>query len=158
MMRWLSDPRLSVLCRLFVGIAFVWAGVVKLADPAAFQDGLINYRILPAGAIAPIAVTLPPIEVAAGLCLIVGFLCRGSALVATSLLAIFTIAIVQAIVRGINIECGCFGAGGGAAAGMGWPEIVRDLVMLGAATHVLLYDRGLLSVERLRRARSSEEP
>lgn len=149
-MRWLSDPRLSVLFRLFVGVAFVWAGVLKIGDPAAFQEGLVNYRMLPAALIAPIAVTLPPIEVVAGLCLILGFLSRGSALVATGLLAVFTVAIVQAIARGINIECGCFGTGGPEAAGMGWPEIVRDLVMLGAAAHVLFYDRGILSLERLR--------
>ena len=150
-MRWLSDPRLSVLFRLFIGVAFVWAGVVKIADPAAFQEGLVNYRMFPAALIAPIAVTVPPIEVVAGLCLIVGYLSRGSALVATGMLAMFTIAIVQAIARGIDIECGCFGAGGPEAASIGWAEVVRDLVMLGAAAHVLFYDRGILSLERLRR-------
>ena len=155
-MRRLSDPRLSVLFRLFVGVAFVWAGVVKLADPGAFEEGLINYRMLPAGLIAPVAVTLPAIEVAAGLCLIVGFLARGAALLATGLLAIFTVSIVQAVLRGINVECGCFGSSGATAASMGWQEVVRDLAMMGAAAHVLFYDRGILSLERLRaRSRAS---
>jgi putative oxidoreductase len=156
-MRWLSDPRLSVLFRLFVGVAFVWAGIVKMSDPAAFQEGLVNYRMFPAALIAPIAVTVPPIEIVAGLGLILGFLSRGSALIVTGMLVVFTIAIVQAITRGIDIECGCFGAGGPEAASIGWTEVVRDLVMLGAAVHVLFYDRGILSLERLR-ARASREP
>lgn len=149
-MRWLSDPRLSVLCRLLVGVAFVWAGVTKIADAAAFEEGLVNYRMLPAGLIPIVAVTLPPIEVLAGLCLLVGFSSRGAALLATGMLAVFTVAIVQAILRGIDVECGCFGAGSDAAASMGWPEVARDLVLLAAAGHVLFWDRGLLSVERLR--------
>lgn len=149
-MRWLADPRVSVLCRLFVGVAFIWAGVVKVADAAAFEEGLVNYRLLPAGLIPIVAVTLPPIEIVAGLCLVVGFASRGASLVATGMLAVFTVAIVQAILRGIDVECGCFGAGSDAAASMGWPEVLRDLALLAAAAHVLLWDRGILSVERLR--------
>lgn len=149
-MRWLSDPRVSVLCRLLVGVAFIWAGTVKMLDPAAFEEGLVNYRLIPAGLIPALAVTLPPTEVLLGLCLIVGFLSRGAALLATGMLGVFTIAIVQAILRGIDVECGCFGAGSDAAASMGWPEVVRDLALLGAALHVLFWDRGILSVERLR--------
>ena len=149
-MRWLLDPRLSVLGRLLVGVAFVWAGVIKIADPAAFQEALVNYRMLPASLIPLTAVTVPPIEVAAGLCLIMGLLSRGAALLSTGMLVVFTAAIAQAIARGIDIECGCFGVGSEAATGMGWQEIVRDLALLAAAVHVLLYDRGILSVERLR--------
>lgn len=149
-MQRLADPRLSVLCRLFVGVAFAWAGVIKVADVAAFEEGLVNYRLLPAATIPLIAATLPPIEVIIGLCLVVGFLSRGAALLASGMLVIFTVAIVQAILRGIDVECGCFGAGSGAAASMGWPEVVRDVVLLAAAAHVLFWDRGILSVERLR--------
>lgn len=149
-MRWLSDPRLSVLFRLLVGVAFVWAGLVKIADAGAFEEGLINYRMLPPSLIPVVAVTLPPIEVAAGVCLVLGVLCRGAALLATSMLAVFTAAIVQAILRGINVECGCFGAGSDAAASMGWQEVVRDLALLAAGAHVLFWDRGILSLERLR--------
>lgn len=149
-MKWLADPRLSVLFRLLVGVAFIWAGVVKIGDPAAFEEGLVNYRMLPAATIPFLAVVVPPIEVATGLCLVIGFLCRGAALLSTGMLAVFTVAIVQAIARGINIECGCFGAGSDAAASMGWQEVVRDLALLAAAAHVLFWDRGILSVARLR--------
>ncbi|MBI2897073.1 MAG: DoxX family membrane protein [Deltaproteobacteria bacterium] len=149
----LRDPRLSMAFRLLVGVLFIWAGVVKLGDPAAFEEGLVNYRMLPGWSIPPVAAMLPAIEVVAGLCLVVGVAIRGAALVTTGMLVVFTAAIVQAIVRGIDIECGCFGAGSEVATTIGWPEVVRDAALLAASAHVLLYDRGVLSLQRLRERR-----
>jgi len=150
LIRVVRDPRISVPLRLVVGAAFVWAGLGKIADPVSFSDAIVNYRLVPAWMITPMAATLPALEIVAGACLIVGLFARGAALVASGLLGVFTVAIVQAIVRGINVDCGCFGAGSEAAAGIGWREVVRDLALLAAAAHVVVYDRGILSVERLR--------
>jgi putative oxidoreductase len=49
----------------------------------------------------------------------------------TGLLVVFTLAVTQAVVRGINVDCGCFG---GAASGpvTGW-TIARDVGLLAAA-------------------------
>jgi putative oxidoreductase len=104
--------------RLGLGALFVVAGVLKLRDPTAFATEIANYRWL--AQLAPVgAATLPAIEVLLG-----------------GLLIVFTAAIAQAVARGINVDCGCFGGGGGPVTG--W-TVVRDVaLLLGAAALVAI--------------------
>jgi hypothetical protein len=46
------------------------------------------------------------------------------------LLAVFTVAVTQVVLRGINIECGCFGGSSGTVT---WLTVVRDVALFGAA-------------------------
>jgi hypothetical protein len=48
------------------------------------------------------------------------------------MMAVFTAAVVSAAVRGLSIDCGCFGGGGQVApGGTDYPaEILRDLAFL----------------------------
>lgn len=127
-------PASLIVFRVVLGALFMFAGVAKLGDPAAFALEIANYRMLPAASIAPwLAVTLPGIEVATGAALLVGpkAWARAAALVITGLLVVFTAAVTQVVLRGINIQCGCFG---GDAGPITWLTIVRDLVLLAMAS------------------------
>ena len=57
---------------------------------------------------------------AAGAFVLTGVWLRAAALLITSLTAMFFLLIVSALVRGLNIECGCFGTIGGRHIGLGW--------------------------------------
>ena len=119
------------LLRLGLGGLFVLAGVLKLAQPTTFATEIVYYSFLPQ--LAPyLAATLPMIEIALGLALVAAPVPwrRAAALAMAGLLAVFTVAVVQAVARGINIDCGCFGGGSGPVSG--W-TIARDLALLAAA-------------------------
>lgn len=45
---WIASPYLSLLFRWCLGVIFVYAGLVKIADPLGFALALYNYHILPA--------------------------------------------------------------------------------------------------------------
>jgi len=99
----------SLLLRLALGGAFVVAGTLKFLQPATFAADIGNYRLLPHEAINLLAITLPWIEVVAGILLALGVWRRASAAVIAVMLMIFLVAIGQALARGLDVRCGCFG-------------------------------------------------
>ena len=99
----------SLILRLVLGGAFIVAGALKILQPATFAADIENYRLLQHEAINLLAITLPWIEVIAGLLLVLGIWKRASALLIAVMLIVFLIAIGQALARGLDIRCGCFG-------------------------------------------------
>ena len=99
----------NFILRLGVGGVFVVAGALKIWDPTAFAGDIANYRLLPHELINLLAITLPWIEVAAGLLLVLGIWKRASAVLITLMMIVFLVAIGQALARGLDIRCGCFG-------------------------------------------------
>ena len=70
---------------------------------------------------------------------------RGAALATAGLLAVFTLAIAQAVARGISIDCGCFGGASGPLTA--W-TLLRDGALLGAAVALLFVDQPAASTAR----------
>jgi uncharacterized membrane protein YphA (DoxX/SURF4 family) len=91
-----------------LGIVFIYASVGKILYPADFLISIRSYRLLPSMLIKPIAYALPWIEITFGVLLTLGVLVRFSAIVLSLLLAVFIAAITSALIRGIDINCGCF--------------------------------------------------
>lgn len=100
---------LVLALRLVVAAVFLVAALPKIADPASFATDIDNYRIVPDAMIGPIAVGLPLLEALVGVALVTGLHARGAAIVASGMLVLFAIGMVQAIVRNIDLDCGCFG-------------------------------------------------
>lgn len=118
----------ALVLRTALGMLLVYAGALKLGDASTFADDIANYRLLPQ--LAPLlAITLPAIEIVCGLALIVtrGAWRAGAALVATLLMAMFTVAVSAAWSRGIDVRCGCFGTGGGPIDGL---TVARDVAFV----------------------------
>jgi len=118
--------RVLALIRIGLGIVFIVAAVLKLSDVSAFAEDVANYRMVPGALVPYFACTLLGTELVAGLALVTGAKSRAAALVASVLLASFAIALSQALLRGIDTECGCFGG----AEIVGWDAVVRDVAML----------------------------
>ena len=121
------------ILRLLVGGAFVLAGGLKIADPATFADNVGNYRVVPREWINLTAILMPWIEMVAGSFVLAGVWLKASALVIASLTAMFFVLIVSSLVRGLNIECGCFGTIGGKHIGMVNLAIDTALFLLAAS-------------------------
>ena len=102
---------LVLASRLVPAIVFLAAAYGKLRDPYAFAVSVYAYRVLPASLATVFAVVTPAIEVSAALALATGLLWRGGAILIGGLLLVFIAGLAQAILRGINIDCGCFGKG-----------------------------------------------
>ncbi len=152
---WLG-PRLAVLFRLTLGAVFVAASLDKVLHPLAFAQSIANYRMVPLGLINLMAIALPMIELVSGVALLLGVGIRANLLLASGMLALFIVAIVLALVRGLDISCGCFTTDPSAHR-MTRMTLIWDIIWLAMGVHALLYDRGLLSLEwlwRRRRART----
>jgi putative oxidoreductase len=111
-----DQPHLSrfvKLCRVFVRIAlgtlFVFAGATKAYDPGAFAIEIQRYQLVPwiPGALA--ALYLPWLEMLVGALLLLKRLERGAVSLIACLLVVFSLALLSAMFRGLNIDCGCFG-------------------------------------------------
>lgn len=99
-------------CRLLLGGFFLYAGAVKADDVVAFAGDVANYQLLPYGWNYLVAATLPYVEALAGLLLLVNRRVRPAALVLGLLDAVFILALVSVLARGLDINCGCFDPGG----------------------------------------------
>jgi hypothetical protein len=89
---------------------FIYAGVIKLLEPASFAVLLDAYGIIPDPLIMPVAVVLPALEVAAGAGLL--FDLRGSLSFITGLLVLFSVIASYGIGMGLDVECGSLIPGG----------------------------------------------
>ena len=108
----IKHRRSNILCRIvdfIVAGIFLYAGVLKVLDPAQFAHDINNYRILPWTLSVALAFYLPWLEILCGLGLIFRFLYRGALSILTALIVVFTLATIAAKVRGLDITCGCFG-------------------------------------------------
>ncbi|HEU4410412.1 MAG TPA: MauE/DoxX family redox-associated membrane protein [Polyangiaceae bacterium] len=127
-------PLAYLAARLGLGALFLVAGALKLRDPYAFALEIANYQLFPA--LAPwLAAALPATEIVVGVALVAGPRpwARAGALAAALLLGAFTVAATSAVVRGVNISCGCFGADSGPVT---WLTVARDVGLVALALWV----------------------
>ncbi len=104
-----SGRRSYHLCRIILGAFFVYAGALKVSDAPAFAGQVAAYQILPYQWNYFAAATLPWIEIICGGLLIVNQKVRPASLVIGVLTLAFMIALGSVIIRGLDIDCGCFG-------------------------------------------------
>ena len=95
------------LSRWGLGGLMVWAGIIKLREPAVFAVLIDAFGLVPESLLLPLAVVLPIVEVMAGLALI--FDIQGSLAMIAGLLLLFVIVLGWGIRMGLDIDCGCFG-------------------------------------------------
>ncbi len=124
-----SHPATGAFCRLLIGAIFIYTGTPKLFRPDDFARLVAGYRFLHPDLVNLAGITLPWIELFAGAFLILGVMPRSSALVLAGLLAVFILAAFLAILRGLDIECGCFFPLM-ADHKLGWDLLIRDAVLL----------------------------
>ena len=117
------------LIRLSLALVFVYAGAVKIQDIVAFAGHVAAYQILPYAMNYLVAATLPYVEFLAGVLLLLNVRVRPALVAIGSMTLLFMIALVSVLLRGLDIDCGCFDPAGGqdVSAGM---ALLRDVGLM----------------------------
>ena len=109
------------------GAVFVYAGALKAMDPGRFLISVRSFQMLPDPYAAWLALSLPWLEIIAGLAVILGILRKGGLVLLNLSLVVFAVALSIAWARGLDVECGCFGGNGATAI---IDALLRDGVLL----------------------------
>src|SRR5882672_11818747 len=125
---------------LALAAIFVYAGIDKIREPQQFADNIAGFAILPAALINVLALTLPLFEIACGLLLLLPLTRRVGSLAIALICVMFFIALLSALLRGLTLDCGCFGVGAPSRSKM-WLELGLDVVLFAAALSVYARSR-----------------
>jgi Predicted membrane protein len=98
-----------LLCRLVLAVVFIYAGIQKFLQPDVFFEEIEAYRLLPNAVAYFCAYFLPPLEIVVGIGILFRATMKWSALLIIVLNVVFIFAILSAWIRGLDIDCGCFG-------------------------------------------------
>ena len=125
---------IALVLRVALGAVFAYAAWLKLRVPWQLFAGAIgDYKVLPDWAVAPLARTLPWLELLLGALLMVGRWTRTAASAISLLLAGFFTLLVWAFARRMDISCGCFGPTGDP---ISWRTLLRDGALLAVSLAV----------------------
>ena len=103
------DQLIADLQHLRFASVFSDLGNLSLANVAEFASDIDNFKLLPWPVSVALAFYLPWLEIFCALGLLFRFLYRGALSILTLSVVAFTLAIIAAKVRGLDITCGCFG-------------------------------------------------
>ena len=140
----------SLLFRILLGLIFLFAGIAKISDPVRFIFTLREFNLFSEAVIPFMALYLPWLEFILGLFLILGLLYRASAFLLACLNTMFAIAILTVVVRGMEIDCGCFGM---LADILKIPDsadikaIIRNVIFIGISVYIFIVKKTLFSLE-----------
>jgi uncharacterized membrane protein YphA (DoxX/SURF4 family) len=93
---------------ILIGLILLSTGLHHASNPFVFLNSLLAYRILVGLAADILAMILPWLQITIGLFILLGYFMRSGLLLAAFLFGLFLIAQVSALVRGLEIDCGCF--------------------------------------------------
>ena len=138
----LSQPSLLALfSRIVLGVVLIYASIDKIIHPEAFAKLIGNYNVLPFGLENVVAIILPTLELIVGCCLILGIMLDGSAIITAGMMIVFIFALSQAMIRGIDVSCGCFNVSEAEEGSqIGFRRIIEDIIFLGLS--IMLLNRG----------------
>ncbi len=123
------------IIRFGLAALFIYSGTVKLINPAAFAINIDNYAILPYIVVTLMAAVLPWLEVICGLALLSGKWIQGAALWIAAMNIVFIIAIASAMLRGLDISCGCHSTSTEGAR-VGLQKLLENLFLLAASIYL----------------------
>jgi len=133
----LSSKYILLLSRFLLGMVFIAASVEKIALPEIFAVNVQAYQILPLSIVNLVALIIPWIELLCGVFLISGTFVRSSSFLLSALLSLFIIMLISAIMRGLIIDCGCFGASSDSK--VGWLRVIEDIGLLLLGVHIISF-------------------
>ena len=96
------------LCRLSLAGVFIYAGYLKGSDPVAFAGQVAAYQLLPYAFNYLVAAMLPFVELLCGVLLLLNRRVRPALLVLFGMNTVFMLALFTLVLRGLDIDCGCF--------------------------------------------------
>ncbi len=152
----LSNTVLILLVRVFLGALFIIASLDKITDVHSFVSSILNYKIVDEPLAMIVATILPWLELFCGIALVIGIYPKTSALLITAMLIAFTLLVASAMLRGLDISCGCF-TQDPSADKIGWQKIFENCGMMLLGVYLLFAKDGDSSWLRLFGKRAGEQ-
>jgi putative oxidoreductase len=121
----INNSYVNLIFRLVLGSIFLIAASSKLADPSGFAKEIANYRILPELILNILAITLPWVELVCSIFIISGIRLKSVSFIMGILIIVFNVAVLIAMIKGLNINCGCHTKL--MAEQVGWKKIFENL-------------------------------
>jgi len=140
----------SFIFRIIVGGIFLFAGLAKISDPVRFLLTLREFQLFPEISIRFMAVYIPWVEFILGLFITLGLLYRTASLMLACLNILFALAILSVILRGIEVDCGCFGLFADILKlpdMADWKAVVRNLLFTGMCSGIFIIKKTVISLE-----------
>jgi uncharacterized membrane protein YphA (DoxX/SURF4 family) len=132
--------------RILLSLTFIISGIEKISNPEEFAQSIENFRVLPFFSINIFALSLPWLEVLTGILLFFGVKVKENSFVITGMLMVFTLGIILAIFRNLDIDCGCFGTLH--AQKVGLLKVIENLALIIFSILVFLYHpKNFISIE-----------
>lgn len=137
---------IAELCRLLIGVVFIFSGFVKAVDPmgGAIKIGeyLTSFGL---DVVRPFAVlisfNLSAIEFTLGVCMLLGVYRRYTSFLVLAFMAVMTpLTFYLALFNPVS-DCGCFGD---ALVITNWETFYKNIVLSAASVFVFIYNRRLL--------------
>ncbi len=128
------------VARIVLGLAFLASAFGKLRDLSAFVLGALDYDVLPAHLVRPLASVLPVVELVVAVALLTGVLPAQAAAASLLLLTAFAGAVAVNLRRGRHIPCFCGGARSREVIGLA--TLARILLLGVAAVVVAVHGEG----------------
>lgn len=144
-----NNKYLLLIFRIILSFVFIYAGTEKISDPAGFSDAINNYRLLPLFSVNFFAITLPWVELVAGVLLLFGVSVKENSFIISISLVVFILAIGISLARGLSIECGCFGTSSGTRVGV--EKIFENIILLVMGFTLSKFDSRFLSLLSIKR-------
>ena len=135
----INNGWIELAARWILGLTFIYASFHKIVSPADFAKIVYGYDLFPEIFINLIAITLPYLELMAGLALIIGVYPRSAAIVINGLLLAFIAVLTINLIRGHEFDCGCFSAGQSGYSSSPGVTLVRDVIYFALGLQVMLF-------------------
>ena len=142
----LRSRGLNVALRLFLGGLFIYAAWDQIARPHEFAIAVRSYEMIPVSVSGLFALGVCWSEMVAGVMLILGIYTRKAAGALLLLSVMFTFAIAAVLIRGMVIDCGCFGAEEKGTSTVSFLMIVRNVLLVAFAWLIIRYNDGFASL------------
>jgi uncharacterized membrane protein YphA (DoxX/SURF4 family) len=129
------------ILRVAVAAVFITAATTKIVDPDAFVTSIRTYRLIPDGAAAIFAVWLPWLELCAALAIFPRRHRSGASWLLLALTFVFLAGLGQAWLRGLDINCGCFGSAAAVSGSAYSGYLLRDGLLVAVIAFLLWQER-----------------
>ena len=134
----LIEHYIELLSRIILAAVFLFAGIEKVSDPVLFAEAIAHYNILPEYLVLIVATILPWLELMCAWTLLSGVWLRGGMLIVSFLMFVFTLAVASALLRHLDISCGCFTLDP-TAAKIGWMKLTENISLMLLSIYCLHY-------------------
>ena len=129
-----------LIARLVLASVFALAALPKIKDPVAFASSVEGYRVLGPALSNWVALLLPWLELIIGIGILMPWIRRSSGIIIAALLLVFITLHASAWMRGLEIDCGCFGSETSDKTTNYLRLIIRNSLLLGTCFLVICKD------------------